>query len=419
MKYLITLLLCLGLTLTMAVKARFDNYHVVRVNVDTELQLNVLRELEEQNTGYNFWESPTTIGHTVDFVVPPHKLDEIDMIFEKFGFKSLTLTKNLQTLIDNEGVVEHPITHAGFEWTNYYPLEVIYEWLDSLVAQYPNIVTSFNVGKTYEGRDIKGVKVSYKPGNPGLFLESNIHAREWVTSASSTWILNQLLTSNDAEIRDIAENIDWYFVPVANPDGFVYTHTSNRLWRKTRQPSSSLCNGADPNRNFGYKWGTGGSSNNACSDLYAGKYEFSEPETAALAAFYATIASNITAYVNFHSYSQLIMYPYGTEAAGTISNEAEHIQVGEAMTKKISERYGTEYGFGNIITAIYVSSGSSADWIKGIHDTPLVFVYEMRDTGKYGFVLPADQIIPNAEETLDSLIEMVKQARNLGYFKTT
>lgn len=301
---LFVLLLSIGLTL--ATKARFDNYRVMRVNVQTEAQLNVLRELEEQNSGYMFWETPDAIGRNVDFVVPPHKFDESETIFAKVGLTPLTLAGNLQTLIDNEGVADKR-ARASFDWTEYHELDVIYRWMDTIAAKYPSVVTTFNVGKTYEGRDIKGLKVSYKAGNPGIFMESNIHAREWVTCASSTWILNQLLTSTDGSVRDIAENIDWYFVPVANPDGYVYTHTSNRMWRKTRKPSSSLCYGADPNRNFGYKWMSGGSSNNACSDTYAGSSEFSEPETAALAAFYSKVAKNITAYIDFHSYSQLLM----------------------------------------------------------------------------------------------------------------
>lgn len=252
MKIFVFICLCIGLTL--ASKARFDNYHVKRVHVQTEAQLNVLRELEEQNSGYMFWETPSAVGRNVDFVVPPHKLSESDEIFEKIGLKPMTLAGNLQSLIDNEGVADdNRRSRAGFDWTSYHQLDAMYEWMDSIAAKYPNIVSAFNVGKTYEGRDIKGLKVSYKPGNPGIFMESNIHAREWVTSASATWILNELLTSKDAGVRDIAENIDWYFVPVTNPDGFVYTHTSNRMWRKTRKPSSSLCYGADPNRNFGFR----------------------------------------------------------------------------------------------------------------------------------------------------------------------
>lgn len=62
--------------------------------------------------------------------------------------------------------------------------------------------------------------------NPGVFIESGMHAREWIGVATSTFILNQLLTSTDASIKAIAENYNWYIFPVANPDGYTYTHTT-------------------------------------------------------------------------------------------------------------------------------------------------------------------------------------------------
>lgn len=63
-------------------------------------------------------------------------------------------------------------------------------------------------------------------GNPLVFIESNIHAREWITSATATWFINELLTSTDTEIQDLAQNIDWIIIPVFNVDGFHYTHTT-------------------------------------------------------------------------------------------------------------------------------------------------------------------------------------------------
>ncbi|XP_063698040.1 zinc carboxypeptidase-like [Culicoides brevitarsis] len=408
----IIVLLCIGLTF--AVKARYDNYHVFRVIPEDLTQLNVLRELENQNSGYIFWETPNFIGRFADFVVPPHKLAEIDIILAKFGMEYTTLTTNLQEWIDNEGIA--PRKRAAFDWNEYHNLPTMYKWMDDIAAQYPNIVTKFNVGKTYEGRDILGLKISYKDGNEGIFVKGNIHAREWITSATATWILNELLTSTDPNVRDIAENIDWYIVPVVNPDGFQYSHTSDRMWRKNRKPSSSFCHGADINRNFGFKWMAMGASGNPCHEAYAGSSEFSEPETVALAAFYSSIAENITAYIDFHSFGQFLMYPYGTSGAGDISNRKEHIKVGKAMQNKIAERYGTKYVFGNLAETLYEASGCAIDWVKGVYDTPFVFVIEMRDTGTYGFMLPADQIVPNAEEILDSLVTMVQEARKLGYF---
>ena len=58
-----------------------------------------------------------------------------------------------------------------------------------------------------------------------MFIEANIHAREWISSATATYFINQLLTSTDPEVMDLAENIDWHIIPVMNPDGLSYSHT--------------------------------------------------------------------------------------------------------------------------------------------------------------------------------------------------
>lgn len=95
-----------------------------------------------------------------------------------------------------------------------------------MLAAHPNILTNYNIGYSFQGRLIRAVRLSYKSGNPAIFIESHIHAREWITSATATWLLNNLITSSDPAIRDIAENIDWYIIPITNVDGFVYTHTT-------------------------------------------------------------------------------------------------------------------------------------------------------------------------------------------------
>lgn len=94
-----------------------------------------------------------------------------------------------------------------------------------MAATYPDKVTVVVIGKSYEGRDIKGVKVSFKAGNKGVFLEAGIHAREWIAPATVTYMLNELLTSEDPAVREVAESYDWYVFPSTNPDGYEYTHT--------------------------------------------------------------------------------------------------------------------------------------------------------------------------------------------------
>lgn len=54
-------------------------------------------------------------------------------------------------------------------------------------------------------------------GNRAIFIESNIHAREWIASATSTFLINELLRSTNPEVVDLAENVDWYFLPLTNP----------------------------------------------------------------------------------------------------------------------------------------------------------------------------------------------------------
>lgn len=132
----------------------------------------------------------------------------------------------IRSLIDAE---QPTILDESFGWKKYYNLDAIYAWLDQLLEKYPNVLTNFNYGKSYEGRTLRAVKVSHKAGNPTIFIESNIHAREWITAATVTYLLNELLTSNKTEIRYLANNYDFVIVPVMNVDGYVYTHTTVSL----------------------------------------------------------------------------------------------------------------------------------------------------------------------------------------------
>lgn len=118
---------------------------------------------------------------------------------------------------------------GSFGWKKYNTLDEIYAWLDEVLTAYPVITEGFELGKSYENRTIRGIKISYKSGNPGVFIESNIHAREWITSATATWLINEFLTSTDDFVRELAESHDWYIIPVLNVDGFVYTHEKVRI----------------------------------------------------------------------------------------------------------------------------------------------------------------------------------------------
>ena len=231
-----------------------------------------------------------------------------------------------------------------------------------------------------------------------MWIDGGIHAREWITPASVTWMMKELI-ENDAAHPDLTEKLDWYILPIMNPDGYAYTQSNDRLWRKTRSPNSlGICAGTDANRNWGYQWNTGGSSDYGCSETYHGKEAFSEVENRNVRDFVDARKENIKFYNTIHSYSQLILIPWGYTS--TLADEYEKLKAfadkGNAALKATHDK---DYEVGCIPCLLYIASGGSMDWALGEAKIPYAFAMELRDTGRYGFILPAEQIIPTAEET--------------------
>lgn len=147
--------------------------------------------------------------------------------------------------------------------------------------------------------------------NKAVWIDGGIHAREWISPASVTYFVNDLV-ENWKDQPEYMQNIDWYVLSVLNPDGYEYTHTNDRLWRKNRNVSAGeKCGGVDLNRNFGYKWGGKGTSQNPCMEDYSGLGPFSESESAVTRDFFEKTDVKFFAYLTFHSYGQYILYPWG------------------------------------------------------------------------------------------------------------
>ncbi|XP_055545240.1 zinc carboxypeptidase-like [Wyeomyia smithii] len=396
-----------------AEQLRFDKHRVYSVKVQNEEQLFTLKELETVPQKYTFLDVPVAINTTVQVVVPPALQQQFEQLSTHLNLNVHLDCSDLQSVIDKERPNRHK--RADFDWSDYNTLEEIYAWVDNLVQQEEELTVE-TIGQSYEGRDLKVIKLSYKEGNPGIFVDANIHAREWITSATVTWILNELVHSEDEAVRELAESYDWYILPVANPDGFVYTHTTNRLWRKTRYPYTILCQGADPNRNFDFQWNNGGASLNPCSDTFAGEYPESEIEVKTISDYVRSIAENITLYLTIHSRGQYILLPYGYNDAPYPSNYDDLLQIGKRATVDLYEVHQKPYRVGTTADVLYIASGISVDWAHGAVGIPLSYTFELRDQGEFGFILPADQIVPNAEEVLAAFIGLIDEARVLGYF---
>ncbi|KAK5642766.1 hypothetical protein RI129_008933 [Pyrocoelia pectoralis] len=378
---------------------QYNGYKVYRVIPKTFEQLVALRNLESEGL-YDFWSEVRSLHEGVDVMVPPNLMKHFKNYLENFNLDAQVFIEDVQKLIDKERSNPRAF-FPRHNWKRYQTLDEMNDFLETLPALYPGIVETVVGGISYEGRKILGVHVSYKSGNKAVFLEGGIHAREWIAPATVTFILNELLTSSDPSIRSVAQSRDWYIFPCID-----------RLWRKTRSRNGK-CFGVDANRNWGYEWMQGGSNSNSCSDHYAGSTPFSEIESLSLSQYIDRVSANLEVYLSFHSYLQLLLIPFGHKGREVLKNNEELHYIGNKAMDALAKRYGTEYTVGNIPDTIYVASGLSTDWVAANYKhIRLVYTFELRDTGKYGFLLPEEQIIPTGQETLDAVVSMIKQINN-------
>jgi len=252
------------------------------------------------------------------------------------------------------------------------------------------------VGNTYEGREIPTIIIG--SGCKVIFFECGIHAREWITISFGVWVSNYLLTQ--PSLQTLLADYKFIIVPVLNVDGFVYTHTTHRMWRKTRSPQTDDCYGVDPNRNWNTSFCSVGASTDPCSDNYCGPRAFSEVEVKQMSDLINQYKAQTVAYFAIHSYSQLWMWPWG-DTTVLPPNAHQLYALSNAALAAIKATTGLDFEQGPIATAVYEAAGTSADWVYDKAGVKVTFALELRP-GKLspdGFQLPADQIRPAVYET--------------------
>jgi carboxypeptidase T len=241
-----------------------------------------------------------------------------------------------------------------------------------LEAAYPQIAYVREIGRSLEGRPIYGLKISDNPAldenEPAVVFLGCHHAREWI-SVEVPLLLGRHLLENyasDAAVRALVDGGEIWVVPLVNPDGLEYSIHVYRYWRKNRRANSDGSFGVDLNRNYGYMWGTDnvGSSPVPSSDVYRGTAAFSEPETDAVRRLVA--GRDVRAVVSFHSYSQVILYPWAYTAQPS-PMDAELSDLARTMSGLMAAVRGTVYGYGQSASGIgYTSNGDMTDWTFGV-----------------------------------------------------
>jgi len=381
----------------------FTGFQVYRAVAKDQEEAAYLQSLRMIRDHYDFW-TEVRINGPVDIMVPPGLQGQLETDLELKGISHEIIIPDVQKLIELEKIAapnkDTPNPRHSMTWTEYHPLEDMYSYLDYLEETYDFVSTEV-IGQSYEGRDMRVVSVCRGGcGNKkAVWIDGGIHAREWVSPAAVTWMLKELV-ENDAEHSDLTEGLDWYILPDANPDGYAFTISNNRMWRKTRSDNGGIlhCKGVDANRNWGFHWNEGGSSNDKCSDTYHGPSAFSEVENVHVSKFIEARKEQLIFYNSIHSYSQLILLPWGYQSQTPDDYDTMYelaLKGGDAL----HDVHGKTYETGCIPCMLYIASGSSTDWAHGEAGIGFTTSMELRDTGLHGFILPADQIIPTAEET--------------------
>ncbi|MEU6036419.1 M14 family metallopeptidase [Actinomadura sp. NPDC047616] len=262
--------------------------------------------------------------------------------------------------------------------TSYHTYAETLAEIDSVVAAYPQIARKFVAGRSYQGRDIVGVKISDNAATdenePEVLYIANIHARERLTNEQALYLIGVLTREygSTSRITNLVNSREIWIIPITNPDGQVYDMTSDtssgRGWRKNRQPNPTAT-GTDLNRNFAYRWGCcGGSSPTGSSETYRGTAAESAPETKVIADFVRSRrvggVQQIKVFLDIHSYGGLVLWPFGYTYSDTVAGamsadeEATHRTIGRQLAA--SNGYTPQQS-----SDLYITDGTTDDWTWG------------------------------------------------------
>ncbi|SCU87837.1 LAFA_0E09120g1_1 [Lachancea sp. 'fantastica'] len=301
-------------------------------------------------------------------------------------------------------------------FTQFRDLETIYTWLDLMQLTFPDLVKIELVGQTFEGRDMKALHISAQnrklnPEKKTIIITGGVHAREWIGVSTACYFISRLLAGygvNKRETRYL-DRLDFLIVPVFNPDGYVYTWSHDRLWRKNRQQTFyPRCFGIDIDHSFDFQWT--GAHDSPCSEDYSGEAPFEALESESWNNYISEAKKEYTVhgYLDLHSYSQEVLYPYAYSCDALPRDLENLLELSYGLAKAIRRKSGKNYHVlsscedrGSDLTP-GLGSGSALDYMYH-HRAHWGVQLKLRDTGNHGFLLPPKYIVPVGKETYGAL----------------
>ncbi|XP_019792112.1 carboxypeptidase B2 [Tursiops truncatus] len=385
----------------------FQSGQVLTALPRTSRQVQIL---QNTTTTYEIvlWQPVTaefiTKSKEVHFFVNASDVSNVKARLNESRIPFRVLLENVEDLIRQQTSNDTISPRASSSYyEQYHSLSEIYSWIEVMTELYPDMVEKIHIGSSYEKYPLYVLKVSRKEqrAKNAMWIDCGIHAREWISPAFCLWFIASVTRFHEQENlpTSLLRHMDFYVMPVVNVDGYDYTWKKNRMWRKNRSfHENNSCIGTDLNRNFASKhWCEEGASSFSCSETYCGLYPESEPEVKAVADFLRRNINHIKAYVSMHSYSQKIVFPYSYSRSKSKDHEELSLVASEAVRAIENTNKNTRYTHGSGSESLYLAPGGSDDWI---HDLGIKysFTIELRDTGRYGFLLPESYIKPTCTE---------------------
>ncbi|HEY5853076.1 MAG TPA: M14 family metallopeptidase [Aldersonia sp.] len=361
----------------------------VVVSVTSERESAPLRRLLELPLGLDVWELRP------DYAVLRASEAALDRL-DRMGY-AVEQIRETEAFLNEFAVEESTV--------GYHSAETLEQDLRGLAERFPDLAELHEIGRSVENRPIWALRLGERRGSTAklAFLGCH-HAREWLAVEVPYLLAQSLLENAGAEpVATWLSTSELWVAPMVNPDGHEFSRTQNRLWRKNRRRNPGGSFGVDPNRNYGYMWGTldvNTSSKVPADDTYIGPRAFSEPETRAVRDLIGR--ELFRGIITYHSYSQLILYPWGY-TNGPIADVADRqrmVTLAERMKTEIKSVHGADY-VPQQSSQLYPTAGDTTDWTYGVYGIPS-FTIELRPRTALegGFILPASQIQPTFEENL-------------------
>ncbi|KAL0879728.1 hypothetical protein ABMA27_003441 [Loxostege sticticalis] len=381
--------LCVTLYVVCAKHEEYDGhalYQVVVKNAEQALSVNGL----ENEIPVDVFAYANT-GRAGQIRVPKDQKMKFEAILKLMDVEYSILTENIKEELELEDrllaeVASRPSNRSAsgiaLPFDQIHRLQVVDDYLVRVANAYPNRVTVESAGRSVEGRDMKYLKISTTNfedrRKPVIYLMSLLHAREWVTLPGSLYAIEKLVI--DVSDQDLVNDFDWIIMPIANPDGYEFSHTGSRFWRKNRRSNNlgSFCMGVDLNRNFNASWGTA-SSGNPCMETYHGAGPFSEPETANIRRVLNAHRDRIDMFIDLHSFGSMILFGWGNGqlAPNALTLNFVGVQMAQAIDR-VKWPSKPNYVVGNIFHVLgYRASGGSSDYAQAGQGIPLSYTYEL------------------------------------------